>query len=285
MNLLITGGAGRLGREVSRLIIKDNHEVSIFDLPQVLEQASLPEGCVKVPGDIREHDQVSNACENIDGVIHLAAILPPGSEVNKDRTFSVNVEGTKNLVKCIRNLVEVPIIFTSSISTYGVTAGDTIPINEKADLIPHNNYSESKIVSEEIVQNSGIPFTVLRIAPITVADLVELPEVIPYRSDQRVEFIHVSDAASALYSAFKNQKARGNTYNVAGGPTWQMLGSEYVTKYYSALGVEVEPNFSETYTAIDWYDTSRGRFLGYQNINFNMLLEELKIVAERLGLI
>jgi nucleoside-diphosphate-sugar epimerase len=221
----------------------------------------------------------------MDGVIHLAAILPPNSERNRSLTFSVNVEGTKNLVKSLENLPDIPLIFASSISVYGVTADDAPQLKEEAELRPHNIYSESKILSENEIRVSNVPYTILRIAPISVADLVELPEVIPYRSNQRVEFIHVSDATQALYSAFKETKARGETYNIAGGSSWQMQGSEYVREYYEALGVEVEANFSETYTAVDWYDTSRSRFLDYQKISFNMLLEELKQVAERLGLI
>ena len=285
MKLLVTGGAGRLGRELSKIIVEDGHEVSVFDLPPVLERVPIPDGCEPIPGDITKYDEVSIACKGVDGAVHLAAILPPKSEENRSLTFSVNVEGTKNLVKSLGNLQGTPIIFASSISVYGVTANDAPKLKEEAELRHHNLYSESKILSENVIRSSNVPYTILRIAPISVADLVELPEIIPYRSDQRVEFIHVCDAAKALYSAFKEPKARGKLYNIAGGKSWQMHGSEYVREYYKALGVEVEANFSETYTAVDWYDTSRSRSLDYQKISFNMLLEELKQVAERLGLI
>ena len=63
-----------------------------------------------------------------------------------------------------------------------------------------------------------------------------------------------------------------------------MTGAEYIRLFYNALGVEVEPNFSETYTALDWYDTSRGAFLGYQKTTLKGLLRKLVDVGNRLGL-
>ncbi len=63
-----------------------------------------------------------------------------------------------------------------------------------------------------------------------------------------------------------------------------MTGGEYIRLFYDALGVEVDPYFSEAYTALDWYDTSRSRFLGYQRATLNGLLERLKVVGERLSL-
>jgi hypothetical protein len=59
---------------------------------------------------------------------------------------------------------------------------------------------------ELLVAKAGNPYTTLRIAPITVADLVELPEIIPYQSEQRVEFIFVEDAAHAFGAGYKGQK-------------------------------------------------------------------------------
>ena len=63
-----------------------------------------------------------------------------------------------------------------------------------------------------------------------------------------------------------------------------MRGREYITEFYGALGVEIEPRFSDEYTALDWYDTNRSRFLGYQKITFNEFLTMLRSVGEQLGL-
>ena len=63
-----------------------------------------------------------------------------------------------------------------------------------------------------------------------------------------------------------------------------MNGAEYINRFYDALGVDVDPVFSNEYTALDWYDTSRSRFLGYQRTNFNDFQNRLKVLGEQLGL-
>jgi nucleoside-diphosphate-sugar epimerase len=285
VKLLVTGGAGRLGGEVVKLAEEKGHAVVAFDLPQARwEVVSGVSGVEIFKGDITNAESVEEACRGVDGVIHLAAILPPVSERDRALTLRVNVGGTRNLVEALDGGPGVPMVFASSVSTYGITAGEEPPIREDHPQHAHNAYSESKIDAERLVRGSGIPHVILRIAPISVADIVELPDVIPYRGDQRVEFVYVEDAAHALLSSLEIPEARGQTFNVAGGVSWQMTGAEYIERFYDALGVGVEPNFSEEYTGADWYDTGLGRFLGYQRLTFNGLLERLRALAEELGL-
>jgi nucleoside-diphosphate-sugar epimerase len=236
-----------------------------------------------LPGDVTDGKHVSEAIRGVDAIIHLAALLPPRSEMNRRLTMRVNVEGTSNIVEAMTSTGKL-LVFASSIATYGVTTSDEPPIGESHPPHVHDLYSESKVEAERLIRKSGVDHVTLRIAPIAVADLVELPETVPYRGDQRVEHVYVEDAAHALVSALDRSEAKGKTLNVAGGPSWQMTGAEYIERFYDALGVEVEANFSEEYTAVDWYDTSRGLFLGYQRTSFNGFLEILKALGEQLGL-
>ena len=285
MRLLVTGGAGRLGSELTKLLHREGHFVRVFDLPNAhWETFKNLSGIEMFHGDITDISQVEEACQGIDLVVHLAAILPPFSESVRDLTMSVNVRGTQNLLETLRN-GDVPMIFASSISVYGITVDGAPPISENHPQQIHNVYSESKIEAERQIACSGIPNSVLRFAPIAVADLIEVPNLIPYRADQRVEFIDVNDAAEALVNvAVKIEKKHG-VYNIAGGASWQMTGSEYLDAFYGALGIDVEPNYSENYTAIDWYDTSKGEFLDYQRTSFNDFKRKLSSVAEELCLI
>lgn len=285
MRLLVTGGAGRLGSEVAKLAASRGHSVVAFDLPQVYwGSVDGIEGIEKLPGDITDAGVVGEAVESVDGVVHLAGLLPPRSEADRGLTMRVNVDGTRNIVEGLKDRPGIQLVFASTISTYGITADEEPPIREDHAQRAHNNYSESKMEAERIIKDSGVLHTILRIAPISVADLVELPDVIPYRADQRVEFVYVEDAARAILSSLEDPAARGEVLNIAGGRSWQMTGREYVEGFYSALGVEVEPVFSEDYTAVDWYDTSRSLFLGYQRLSFNGLQERLRVLGEQLGL-
>jgi nucleoside-diphosphate-sugar epimerase len=285
MRLLLTGGAGRLGVELAKLASSQGYVCRAFDLPNVSFEAVEGISGVEIfRGDVMHFEDVREACHGIDGVVHLAAILPPRSEASRDLTMKVNVEGTRNIIEALNGRPYVPLILASSVSTYGMTASERSPIDEDHRLMAHDLYSESKIEAERIVRESNITSTILRISAISVADLVELPDVIPYRPDQRVEFVFVEDAARALLSAFERPEARGRTLNIAGGRSWRVTGADYIRGFYDALGVEIEPNFSNEYTALDWYDTSRGRFLGYHRTTLSELYERLKSLGERLGL-
>jgi nucleoside-diphosphate-sugar epimerase len=285
MRLLLTGGAGRLGVELVKLASARGYSCRAFDLPNVSFDAIKETPNVEMfGGDVTRFEDVREACHGIEGVFHLAAILPPRSEANKDLTMKVNVEGTRNIIEALDGRPRIPLILASSVSTYGITASEQLPIDECRPQKVHDIYSQSKIEAERVVRESNITFTILRISAISVVDLVELPDVIPYRSDQRVEFVFVEDAAQALLSAFERPEARGRTLNIAGGRSWRVTGADYIRGFYDALGAEIEPNFSMEYTGLDWYDTSRGRFLGYQRTTLNELYERLKALGERLGL-
>lgn len=280
--ILVTGGAGRLGYEVVKLLLQQGKEVRVFDLPAVnwtyLEDLY---GVDIFKGDITDPEQVSTAFTGVEAVIHLAAIMPPKSEANEELTLRVNVDGTRNLLRVLKR--SSPVVFASSISVYGVTAGEEQLIGEQHPLTAHNNYSKSKILGEAAVAESGNSYTTLRIAPITVADLVELPATIPYGKEQRVEFIFVDDAAHAIVNALDVVEDK-ETFNVAGGESWQMLGREYVDRFYAALGADVDPKFSDVFTAVDWYDTRKSRRLDYQRTSFDHLEERLKVLGIEYGL-
>jgi len=282
MTTLVTGGAGRLGYWTASKLTEAGHNVKAFDLPHVnwSHVESLSNTTIH-RGDITDPENVEKACRDAEAVVHLAAVLPPVSEVNRELTQRVNVQGTLNILEAVPP--ETPIVFASSISTYGVTHHETPPIKETHPQTAHNNYSESKITAEKAVKMSGHPYTVLRLAPISVADLLELPDEVAYRADQRVEFIVVEDAAQAIVKCL-DEGPSDAVYNVAGGTSWQMRGEEYLTRFYGALGVEVEPIYPRSYTAVDWYDTSRSRHLGYQGTSFNTFEERLVTLGEELGL-
>jgi nucleoside-diphosphate-sugar epimerase len=281
MNLLITGAAGRLGYEVVKICSSEGFKIRAFDLPNVnwMHLENIDE--VEIfKGDITDTNSVAEACSGINAVIHLAALLPPKTESSRELTQRINVIGTRNLLGSLNR--ETKMVFASSIATYGVTACETPPIKENHPQVSYNNYAESKIQAEKIVKMSNNPWSILRIAPISVADLLELPDIVAYREDQRIECVYVEDAGYALFSCLAEK--RDDIYNIGGGKSWQMTGEEYIDRFYSALGVDVEPNYPIDYTAVDWYDTNKSRHLGYQRTNFNQFEERLVKIGEELGL-
>ena len=128
--VLITGGAGSVGRQLITRLRDAGRPVRVFDLP-FMDFSGLEDdnGIDIVKGDITNADDVSKGVEGVSAVVHLAALLPPNSERDRERTFAVNVGGTESIVKALEAISpDATLVFTSSISTYGDTSAETPPV-------------------------------------------------------------------------------------------------------------------------------------------------------------
>ena len=278
--ILITGGAGSVGRQLASMFLEEGRRVRIFDLP-FMDFTGLDEDPnVEVyKGDITDPKSVSKAAEGISGVLHLAAILPPNSEKNKEFTFKVNVHGTNNIVEAINDSSpDATIVFTSSISTYGDTSaeGDPITIEQSQNAI--DVYAESKIAGEKLLKESGANFVILRIASIAVPEFLEPPEPWPFTSEQRVEMIHRDDVADAIKNSVDSKEAIGKIFNIAGGDSWRLRGKNYVEDFFQVMGAPVEMAVYRDSTGWnDWYDTTESqRILSYQNRSYSYYGDQMK---------
>ena len=278
--ILITGGAGSVGRQLTSMFLEEGRRVRIFDLP-FMDFTGLDEDPnVEVyKGDITDPKSVSKAAEGISGVLHLAAILPPNSEKDKEFTFKVNVDGTNNIVEAIKDSSpDATIVFTSSISTYGDTSaeGDPITIEQSQNAI--DVYAESKIAGEKLLKESGANFVILRIASIAVPEFLEPPEPWPFTSEQRVEMIHRDDVADAIKNSVDSKEAVGKIFNIAGGDSWRLHGKNYVEDFFQVMGAPVEMAVYRDSTGWnDWYDTTESqRILSYQNRSYSYYGDQMK---------
>ena len=278
--ILITGGAGSVGRQLASMFLEEGRRVRIFDLP-FMDFTGLDEDPnVEVyKGDITDPKSVSKAAEGISGVLHLAAILPPNSEKNREFTFKVNVDGTNNIVEAIKDSSpDATIVFTSSISTYGDTSaeGDPITIEQSQNAI--DVYAESKIAGEKLLKESGANFVILRIASIAVPEFLEPPEPWPFTSEQRVEMIHRDDVADAIKNSVDSKEAVGKIFNIAGGDSWRLRGKNYVEDFFQVMGAPVEMAVYRDSTGWnDWYDTTESqRILSYQNRSYSYYGDQMK---------
>ncbi|MBI2034428.1 MAG: NAD(P)-dependent oxidoreductase, partial [Candidatus Levybacteria bacterium] len=93
--ILITGGAGFLGVHLARKFLRDKYIVTIFDIAN-LDAEDLIGKVQFIKGDVRDFEQINNAMLNQDYAVHAAAALP--IQRTKKNIFSVNVDGTKNVL-------------------------------------------------------------------------------------------------------------------------------------------------------------------------------------------
>ena len=285
LKILITGGAGALGSELAKTLSKEGFEVRIFDLPNVdfyrvksLERTEIFKGNITKYSDVRE------AVNGVDVVLHLAAILPPSSEFSKDRTMEINGGGTMNIAEALKLEEKRPLlVFASSVCVYGIPSNDEQLISEEHATIETDNYSESKIFCEQIIRNSGVRYVILRISGISVADFFELPDVLQFSADQKIEFVGKEDVVVAFISCIEKKETLWGVFNIAGGKTWQMTGKEYISKICEIMEVPLaDVKFAAKSTWFSWYDTSKGQaILNYQRTTFDKFLLDFSTAVDR----
>jgi NADH dehydrogenase len=147
--------------------------------------------------------------EEIDAVIHLAAVTHAR---RRAEYFGINVEGTRNLVRALERGRLRRLVLVSS-RTASETGG---------------HYSESKLRAEEIVRNSGLPFTIVRLAEVYGTGGGEGVEQIISRArrgapiplvgsgSQRICPLDVRDAIGPMVNALDAEVAAGKAYTLAG---------------------------------------------------------------------
>lgn len=109
-NILITGGAGFIGLNLCRALLKGGANIRILDSfsPQIHATDTVPPdlaGTVElIKADIRVRDAMRRALSGVDSVVHLAAETGTGQSMYEiERYFSVNVQGTATLLDLLQN--------------------------------------------------------------------------------------------------------------------------------------------------------------------------------------
>jgi nucleoside-diphosphate-sugar epimerase len=207
--VLITGGAGVVGRRLSKGVARRGFHVRALDLPGT----KIDDPDVElVHGNVTDPSSLKGLLDGVKTVYHLAAVILPADTSLHQR---VNVEGTRNVVAAAAEAGVEHFIHVSSASVvYPFTT----------------EYSRSKRQGEEIVRSQeGMHWTIVR--PTLVYDenggeefmrffsyLRRFP-VVPFiglgRSRKRP--VHTDDVMAGLIAIAGNQKAWGKTYAFSGG--------------------------------------------------------------------
>src|SRR3954469_25716998 len=153
--VLVTGGSGFVGANLVTELLDRGHQVRSFDRAP----SPLPDhpGLEVGEGDIGDLDTVAAAVEGVDTIFHTAAIidLMGGASVTEEyrqRSFAVNVDGTKNLVHAAQAAGVKRFVYTASNSV--VMGGQ--PIANGDETLPYTTrfadlYTETKVAAEKFV--------------------------------------------------------------------------------------------------------------------------------------
>lgn len=155
--ILITGGAGYIGSHVVDNLLKSDYEIFVLDTlifdNKSLVKHSNNKNLKIISNDIRDYKRIEEYFENIDTVIHLAALVGEAAcKISEKDTVSINFEATEQLVKISVSKKVKNFIFMSTASSYGVQNVDEIA-DENTKLNPVSLYAKTKIDCEQMLLN------------------------------------------------------------------------------------------------------------------------------------
>jgi nucleoside-diphosphate-sugar epimerase len=289
MNILLTGAFGNVGSNTIPELLKRGHSVRAFDVrsqrnERTAERLTKGENGRQLEivwGDIRDKKSVETALKDQEIVIHLAAIIPPVSYENPDRTYQVNVIGTQNVIAAAQQQPVPPrLIYASTLDVFGYTQDQQPPRRVTDPMKATDNYSEHKIACEGYVKASGLTWLILRFADVPPLETRE-PHPIMFRIplNNRLEMIHPVDLALAIANATTTPEAWNKILLIGGGPSCQMTYRQYLTSFLSLMGIGMLPDaaFGTEPWCTDWLDTEESqRLLHYQRHSFQDFLSDLR---------
>jgi D-erythronate 2-dehydrogenase len=155
MHILITGAAGMIGRKLTARVVKDGHLNGQRIERLTLIDVVAPEKPVGFVGTVEAStSDLSNpgaagkaVAGKPDVIFHLAGVVSGEAEIDFEKGYRVNVDGTRALLEAIRAANYRPkVVFTSSIAVFGSPFPASIP--DEFHLTPLTSYGTQKAICE-----------------------------------------------------------------------------------------------------------------------------------------
>jgi UDP-glucose 4-epimerase len=224
VRVFVTGGAGFIGSQVSRVLLDMEHDVTVYDNLSRGRRELVPGDAAFVRGDIGDEQALTEALRGHDAVIHLAGYLEVAVSVQKPVEFAVNnVVNSVKLLESMRRADVGKIIFSSSATVYGVPK--RLPLCEDDPVgMQANPYGATKVSVETFLgvyhQLYGFDCIALRyfnpygpnelcepethaVPNIVRAALERRPIPVYWKGEQVRDYIYVEDLARAHIQPLK----------------------------------------------------------------------------------
>ena len=240
-NVLVTGGAGFIGSELTRQLLPQCARVVVLDNLVNGRRENLQEAAggqlELVVADIRDRGRVAELLHGIDIVFHLACLGVRHSIHSPRENHDVNATATLDLLSAARDAGVSRFVYTSSSEVYGTAKW--VPMTEDHPTLPMTVYGASKLAGECYVRafhrTYNYPAVVVRpynaygprchhegdsgevIPKFMLRCLAGLPMVVFGDGSQTRDFTFVTDTARGIASAANSDAAIGQTINLGSG--------------------------------------------------------------------
>jgi nucleoside-diphosphate-sugar epimerase len=157
MHILILGAAGMIGRKLTEKLVRDGKlngqsidKLTLIDIVAPAKPAGFSGGVEAKASDISAPGETDKAIAGRPDVIfHLAAVVSGEAELNFEKGYAINLDGTRYLLESIRRAgggYHPKVIFTSSGAVFGAPVPESIP--DDFHLTPLTSYGTQKAIGE-----------------------------------------------------------------------------------------------------------------------------------------
>jgi len=277
MKYLVTGGAGFIGSNIVKELLKRSEQVRVLDNFATGKRENLFEfrgnqNFELIEGDLRSFHIVRNAVKGIDYILHQGALPSVPRSINDPITTNdVNILGTLNILEAAKEFGVKRVVYASSSSVYGNSEGsasgrsEILPKTEDMPVQPLSPYAVSKYTAERYCQIYykiyGLETVVLRyfnvfgpnqdptsqysaVIPKFIKLIKENKRPIIYGDGtQSRDFTYVSNNVEANLLACTAKNVTGEVFNIACGERYTLL--QLVENINNILGKNIEPVFEK----------------------------------------
>lgn len=245
MKILVTGAAGFIGMNASTSLSARGHDVVGIDNfndyynPKVKRWRQAQLELLGIPiykCDVRDSISLENLFQShhFDAVVHLAAMAGVRSSCEIPQVyFDVNINGTLNVLECMRQNNVKKFILASTSSLY---AGNDLPFCEDNNVAkPLSPYAASKLGAEGLAHSYShlYDMDVSALRFFTVYGPAGRPDMAPYKftnwilneepirlfgdGNKTRDFTYITDISSGITKAIELNSRGFETYNLGGG--------------------------------------------------------------------
>lgn len=259
MKVLITGSEGFIGSHLTEKLISLGYNVTALvqynSFGNIGNLKFLTKDKIKNCNiefaDIRDEDKILKLGKNKDIIIHLAALISIPYSYSSYKSFiDTNINGTVNILRCLKKNNNTKLIHTSTSEVYGTA--QKIPMDESHRIYPQSPYAASKASADLIVNSfyNSFNLPIITLRPFNTFGPRQSPRaIIPTIIKQFIEnkknltlgnintgrdFTYVEDTVDAFKKALKSKKF-GETFNI---------GSNFSTKVSNIIKL-ISSDFNE----------------------------------------